>query len=537
MSGVAILLVEDNPDDVELLGHILAEQPGQRVTLTTAETLRDGLAALERDPVDLMLLDLSLPDSFGVETVRRARAGAPHVPIIVLTGAEDDELGVRAIHAGAQDYVPKAQLDGVWLRRSIQYAIERHRLLAERTEDAQVFAALARVGEALIGGVRAHTMLDQLCRVTAEVLGCAVTSTWMLDENREAYVAAAANVRGEWNQIRRTRVPRAALAVLGDASGADRVLHRLDDALRGRLPDVLLRMPRGVTADLCLTLRQGDDLSGVLVCGYRGGAGEWTRVHERVAAGLVHIAALALDNARLVSQLEESNAIKTYFAATMSHELRNTVFAIGGYSDMILDAVERADPGEAARLARAVGGRSRESLQLIQAALEVTRSEAQAPPAEARELSVPELLEQVRRDVETVHNGRAPAVQWRVAPGVPVVRTDGVKLRMVLKNLVGNAIKFTKRGEVQVSAEAAGDRVRLTVSDTGIGIPAEELPHIFEPFRQAHARVSRNAGGAGLGLFIVRRLVELLGGTIAVESSPGEGTTFAVEIPLGPPGD
>ena len=121
-----------------------------------------------------------------------------------------------------------------------------------------------------------------------------------------------------------------------------------------------------------------------------------------------------------------------------------------------------------------------------------------------------------------------------MAPELPALRTDAVKLRMILKNLVSNAIKFTERGAVRVTANRSGDRVRLTVSDTGIGIPADELPHVFEPFRQAHGHRSRRAHGAGLGLYIVRRLVDLLGGTIAVDSAAGRGTTFAIELPLVP---
>ena len=133
--------------------------------------------------------------------------------------------------------------------------------------------------------------------------------------------------------------------------------------------------------------------------------------------------------------------------------------------------------------------------------------------------------------MELLRDGRALAIEWHLAAEVPALRTDAVKVRMVLKNLVSNAIKFTERGAVHVTADRVGDRVRLTVSDTGIGIPAEELPHLFEPFRQSHGPRSRRAGGVGLGLFIVHRLVGLLGGEIAVESAPGRGTTFAVELP------
>jgi signal transduction histidine kinase/response regulator of citrate/malate metabolism len=530
-----VLLIEDNPDDADLLREILAERRGERVALTAVETLREGIAHLEAAEPDLLLLDLSLPDSQGLQTVTKALAHAQRVPIIVLTGLDDDALGVQAIHAGAQDYLAKGQVDAALLRRTMHYAIERHRLLAERTDDAQVFAALARVGEVLMAGLHTHTLLDRLCQVTAEVLACDVTSTWVLDEAADAYVPAAANTSEEWERIAALRAPRATLKPLTEARASDGAVHRLDERLRRRLPAPLVEMPDGVVAAACLTLRRGGEIAATQVCGYRNGGGDWSHVQERIAQGLVHVVALALDNAQLVAELEQSNAIKTYFAATMSHELRNTVFAIGGFSEMVLEALRRPGTNDPVRLAQMIGERARESAQIIQAALEMTRSEVRPVQPDERALALTDLVEPLRHELESLCNGRALEIDWVLAPEVPALRTDAVKLRMVLKNLVTNAIKFSEGGVVRVTADRAGERVRLTVSDTGIGIPSEELPHLFEPFRQAHGRRSRRAGGAGLGLYIVHRLVDLLGGTIAVESAPGRGTTFAVELPLEPP--
>ena len=530
-----VLLVEDNPDDADLLRESLADSRGERVVVDAVETLGAGLAHLARTPVDLLLLDLSLPDSQGLETLRRALAHPARVPIIVLTGLDDDALGVEAIHAGAQDYLAKGQVDGSLLRRCMRYAVERYRLLAERTDDAQVFAALVRVGEQLMAGLHTHALLEQLCQVTADVLRCDVTSTWVLDEEADAYVPAAANTRAEWERIAALRLAKDALAPLTAGRGGDAAVRRLDAGSRRRLPAALVRMQDGVSAGVCLMLRRGGEVIGTQVCGYRSDGAEWSGVQDRIAQGLVHVAALSLANAQLVAELEQSNAIKTYFAATMSHELRNTVFAISGFSAMLLEALQRGPADEVTRFAQMVSERARESLQLIQAVLEVTRSEVGPARIEEQSLSIADLIEPLRGEADLLCDGRPLTVEWQLAPGLPVVCTDAVKLRMVLKNLLGNAIKFTERGAVRIAADAVGDRVRLTVSDTGIGIPAEELPHLFEPFRQAHGPTSRRAGGTGLGLFIVRRLVDLLGGTIAVDSAVGQGTVFAVEVPLAPP--
>jgi signal transduction histidine kinase len=532
--AVRALLVEDNPDDADLLREVLAGSGTDRVDLVAVETLRDGLAELDRVRFDVLLLDLSLPDSQGLATVRRALDHPARIPIIVFTGLDDAELGVEAIHAGAQDYVAKGQSNGPLLRRSIDYAIERHGLLAERTADAQVSTALARVGEALLAGLRTHALLDRLSHVTAEVLGCEAVCTWVLDAAADSYRPAAASSTAAWEEIRGLEVPGAALSALTSTDGEGGV-YVVDVRLRQRLPRPLMQMPAGIAPAACLILRRSEQVVGTLLCGYREGAARWTGVQARIAGGLVHVAALALDNAQLVAELEESNAIKTYFAATMSHELRNTVFAIGGFSEMLLDALQREGGPASEKFARAIAERAGESLHFIQAALEVTRSEMRPGDVGDGEVELAQLVEQVCHEIEILRNGRALTLDWHVSPAIPPLRIDPVKLRIVLKNLVGNAVKFTERGSIRVLAEPAGERVRMTIADTGIGIAAEELPHLFEPFRQAHGAVSRRAGGAGLGLYIVQRLVDVLGGTIAVESTPGQGTTFAVEVPLQPP--
>ncbi len=133
MAGVPVrvLLVEDNPGDARLIREALRETKGVDFTLAVAETLAAGLQRVAAADVDIVLLDLSLPDAFGLDTYRRAHIGAPHLPIIVLTGNEDETLAVSAVNEGAQDFLSKRKLDGEILGRSIRYAIERNRLLEQ----------------------------------------------------------------------------------------------------------------------------------------------------------------------------------------------------------------------------------------------------------------------------------------------------------------------------------------------------------------------------------------------------------------------
>ena len=530
MSGdrTTVLLVEDNPDDVEVLRELLADVRAP-VRLTAAENLHDALLVLERGGVDLILLDLSLPDSQGLATVERTLAAAPRIPILVLTGLEDEVLGAAAVHAGAQDYLVKGQADGAALVRAMRYASERHRLLAGRTEDARVWSALARSGEVLLAAGSGPAMLDALGLVATDALGCATTSIWMLDRAGEHYVAVAARPVGESQRLADAGLPREALRPF---LGAERDAARwLTPRLGRALPPALLPDPTQRGDALYLAFVRGGDLEGLQVCTFPEPPVDGDVV-MRIARGLVHVAGLALGNARLIDELERSNSVKTYFAATMSHELRNTLFAIGGFGDMLAERYP-LDATDGQRLARTIAARARESLALIQAALELTRSEVR-PASEPTAIAVADLFEQLAIDTHVPVDKPELRVEWSVADGLPPLHSDPTKLSMILKNLIGNAIKFSERGCVRVAVEPHGEGVRFVVSDTGIGIEPSERPYLFQPFRQAHGTRSRRAGGAGLGLYIVGRLVEMLDGRITVESRAGAGTTFEVILPQAP---
>jgi signal transduction histidine kinase len=144
---------------------------------------------------------------------------------------------------------------------------------------------------------------------------------------------------------------------------------------------------------------------------------------------------------------------------------------------------------------------------------------------------VPELLDELQAEYAAVGAPAGTALVWETAPAVTLL-TDRRKLRIILKNLIGNALKFTPAGEVRVSCAPGAAGCEFRVRDTGIGIDPAQIAVIFEMFRQADGSDSRAHGGVGLGLYITRRLVTQLGGEVAVESAPGQGTTFTVSLPL-----
>lgn len=236
---------------------------------------------------------------------------------------------------------------------------------------------------------------------------------------------------------------------------------------------------------------------------------------------------------QLRSALEEAKAgirAKDLFLAMMSHELRTPLQAVLGYADFLLHrepdsltAEQREDIGYIHQGA----GRM---VALIEQMLDLSRMEAGRLTITSKPVNLAEIMEQVRQDVAPQAAAKALAFDIILPPHLPLVLGDPVRLRQILLNLIDNAVKFTDRGSVQMAATVTATGVDVSISDTGIGIAADALPHIFEEFRQVDNNLSRRYGGAGLGLAISQRLAEQMGGSITVASQPGTGSTFLLHL-------
>jgi PAS domain S-box-containing protein len=230
---------------------------------------------------------------------------------------------------------------------------------------------------------------------------------------------------------------------------------------------------------------------------------------------------------------EAADRAKTEFLATMSHELRTPLNIVVGYADLMREGAFGEITGEQADVVNRISHNAQQLHELIAAILDLSRMDAGRLPTILAEVRVPELLSELEEELRDVQDRSGLRFVWKVEGELPPLRTDPGKLKVIVKNLVINATKFTLRGRVAITARHDGAAVEIAVSDTGIGIPQEGLAVIFEPFRQLQ-NPSRGQEGSGLGLHIVKRLLGLLGGSVSVESEVGRGSTFRVRIPLGP---
>ncbi len=407
--------------------------------------------------------------------------------------------------------------------------------LAERSAENERLRELARTMAAVADSA---AVLDALCAAAITLCGAAgATVAEMLDG--EARFIAVANhpdgVRGHRFPLAGTLTGRL-LALQRRAPAGSVVLLRTDaddaadsafcgDLADGRRVGVLLLAP----------LAAHGEMLGVLAVSRAAGEAPFDDADEARLRAVADHASLALHKARLVEAAQEANDTKSAFLATVSHELRTPLTALTGYGELLADEIlgpltaPQADVVERMRVV------THQLTAMIEEILTFSALEAGREVVRPAPTDVAEVVLAAATVVEPLAEQKGLAFAAVVPPAAPPLVTDADKLRQILVNLCGNAVKFTPAGAVSLAVEAAGGALRCAVRDTGVGIAEADLPRLFHPFTQLDQGLTRRFGGTGLGLYISQRLARLLGGRIDVESAPGEGSTFTLTIPLRPP--
>jgi signal transduction histidine kinase/HAMP domain-containing protein len=285
---------------------------------------------------------------------------------------------------------------------------------------------------------------------------------------------------------------------------------------------------------------QGNIL-GVIAC-YSRRPRAFSAEEIEFVTGIKDQAAIALYNSQLYErakqqtvELEKANNLKDEFLGIISHELRTPLNVIVGYLRMIQERILGDINTEQANALETISRHSYDLLNMIEGIMDATKIAAGALAAEYHPVDLVNLLEGLKSECPAPRD-REVAIAWHYSPDLLSIVSDGIKLKRVLQALINNALKFTESGQVTITASHAAERhsVEFAVIDTGVGIPNESLPFIFELFRQHDSSKTREFGGLGLGLFIVERFTRMLGGSISVASQVGVGSTFKVTIPATP---
>jgi PAS domain S-box-containing protein len=442
----------------------------------------------------------------------------------------------------------------------VQDITERKNLLEELREQTEALRTINEIGQIVSGEFDLHLIVQAVTDAATSLTGARFGSFFynVLNEEGASYMLYTLSgvPRSAFEHF---PMPRAT-DLFGPTFRGEGVLRMEDVKLDPRFGrnSPYYGMPEGhlpVTSYLAVPVvsRSGEVLGG-LFFGHPE-AGVFTERHERLVSGLAAQASVAMDNARLFEAAEraraaaeraaaekerlyleaqESSRLKDEFLATVSHELRTPLTAILGWAHMLRTG--QYESGGGAKALETIERNARAQAQLIDDLLDVSRIITGKLRLDVRPVSPSSFIESAIESVRPAAEAKGVRVQKIMDTGVVSVAGDPVRLQQVVWNLLSNAVKFTpKGGRVQIRLERVNSHVEIAVADDGAGIAPEFLPHVFDRFRQADQRITRQHGGLGLGLSIVRHLVELHGGTVEARSDgEGRGSTFIVRLPVSP---
>ena len=541
-----VLLVEDNPGDARLLSEALREVQPAPLALVHVDRFMAAIESLKREPFSAVLLDLSLPDAKGLDTVVRMQREVSGVPIVVLTGLDDDAVALEAVRAGAQDYLIKGEIDGKLLVRSLSYAMERKRLQESTARHLDHIVALKDINAALTSTLELPKVLDILLeKVTALMPQVATTVRLRDKESGRLEPVACRNIDpSAWTAAALRWQTSGSVSDAVSAQKGVVLIEDLPNDPRARDPEFCRQ--HGFSAYLGVPFIVNDEVFGLLAF-YGKGQRRFSDDEVEFLSALAGQASVAIHNSqvhgeiiKLAEDLERANHVKDEFLGVMSHELRTPLNVARGYVEMLQSGFFGEVPVEQREPLEKIASQHRVQLNMVNNILNAIAMESEVATAHYEPVALGEFFDELRSAYPQPLDGKLE-FRWNYSPELPTVKSDKTKLQYILQNLINNAVKFTPAGSITVSAQyldgAAGcgapgePKMVLTVADTGVGIEKEFQAVIFEKFSQVDSSTTRVHEGIGLGLHIAKRCTTLLRGKIQVESEVDKGTLFTVTIP------
>ena len=616
-----VLLVEDNPGDAELMEEMLPRDGTTLFEVECVARLSEALECSGADRFDIIILDLNLPDSDGLATLRTMRQQAFRMPIVVLTGNSDEQMALAAIQQGAQDYLVKGQIEKNMLVRSIKYAIER-----KQTEEA--LRASQQIIEGIINAIPVRVFWKDK---NLFYLGCNAAfardagfadpkdiigkddyqMAWRAqadlyrDDDRQVIESGYAkllveepqtNPQGNALTLLTSKIP------LRDSEGGISGLlgSYLDITDRKLAEEKIINAKKEWedTFDAITELIFIHDSDGRIIRANRA-YGQMAGMSlaelvgrpfyeifpktdspddlckEAVNSGMSAIKEIKIDSigktfsVRMYPKLDDkgkylysvhimlditqrkkmieaeimketaeaANKAKSDFLAGMSHEFRTPLNAIIGFSELMATGLSGPLTDQQKEHVTDIFTSGQHLLSLVNDILDLSKVEAGKMELEMNEFNIKRLVETSIALFKEKAYKQNLQMTFEIAQGLETMIVDERKIKQVLFNLVGNAVKFTPAGGIiKVEVTLADDKefLKYSVHDTGIGISTEDQTKLFKPFEQIDTRLTRKYKGTGLGLSLCKQLVELHGGRIWVESEAGKGSNFIFVIPMRP---
>jgi signal transduction histidine kinase/DNA-binding response OmpR family regulator len=558
-----VLIADDNADMREYLRRLVV---GAGFDVITAGDGEDALARIRSQAPDLVLSDVMMPklDGIGLIKALRSTDETRHLPVILLSARAGEEARIEGLEYGADDYLVKPfSAREVTARIGTALALSRARRLAETAlrEEARLLEKLNRVAATVAAELDLGRVVQAVTDAATELSGAAFGSFFynVKDDKGEAYwlytlSGAPREAFANFPMPRNTEVFDPTFSGTGIVRSADITA----DPRYGRNAPYH-GMPQGHLPVRSYLAVPVTSRSGVVIGGLFFGhpePGIFTERAERLVAGIAQHAAIAIDKAQLYEQAkamesrqsalfeseriaraaaEQAARIKDEFLATISHELRTPLNAIVGWVSVLQSSSAR--PADVQRAVDVIKRNAQAQAQLIEDLLDMSRVVTGHLRLDMRRVDLASVTRTAVEAVKPSAEGKDISIALDLPPNLGPITGDPDRLQQIIWNLLTNSVKFTPSGgHIRVSLRVEGSDAVLQVSDTGLGIGAELLPHVFERFRQGVSSASRSHGGLGIGLALVRHLTEMHGGTV-VAASDGEdrGSTFTVRFPmLGP---